>query len=97
MSEDFDRTPSKITHRTRVALPITLAASVVGAVVYGSWVVSRYAAGQEASERQTQEQLQRLDRKVERVEGSMAEANARLIRLEFKVDEDQQQPRRRRP
>lgn len=96
MAEDFGREPSKITHRTRVALPLVAVVSVVSAIVYGSWQVARYTSGAEAATRQTQEQLRDLKDSQARVESKMNTLDTRLIRVEFKLEPDET-PRRRRP
>lgn len=94
--QDFGKEPSKITHRTRVALPMVTAVSAIGAVIYGAWTLSRYAAGQEATQQRTAQQLNQVidDNRANRAK--LEEVNVRLIRLEFKVDGDES-TRRRRP
>lgn len=87
---------SAISPKTKIAAPVAVVVTVLGAAIYWSWVFSRTVAVQEASSRQTQEQLGGLTRKVDKIDDKMQEANVRLIRLEFKVDDENQPKKGRR-
>jgi uncharacterized protein YlxW (UPF0749 family) len=92
---DFGKDKSGITHRTRVAVPLAVAVTVMGSALYAGWQVSRYTAVQEASASRQQEQMRDLKDSQARIESKVNTMDTRLIRLEFKVDSDE--PRRRRP
>lgn len=96
MTEDFDRPPSKITHRTRIAVPLAVAVTIMGSTLYGGWQISRYTAVQEASASRQQEQMRDLKDSQVRIESKVNTLDTRLIRVEFKL-EPEDPPRRRRP